>query len=122
MNIAQIVTIVDTAGNTLPAIVVGKSNARVPANAQTGAEAHVQPCASVRVFPKSGGELPYITNVPVYDTIEEATAPNAGKFSAYAIYASPANESADLSIPDVDPEPVAPPAPVVEQPVTFDEE
>ena len=122
MNIGQIVTIVDQAGNTLPAIVVGKSSARVPADERTGAAAHVQACASVRAFTKAAGELPYISNVPVYDTLAEATADGAGKFSAYTIYASPDNESADLSIPDVAAEPVAPAPAVVAEPVTFSEE
>lgn len=119
MNIGQIATIIDTAGNQLPAIVVGKSTANVPANQTTGAAAHSQDCASVRVFTKGPGELPYIANVPVYDTLDEATATNAGKWSAYSIYASPDNESADLGIPTSTPVAVAPPAPVVEQPVTF---
>lgn len=120
VNIGQIVTIRDASGNTLPAIVVGKSTAKVPG--KDGGSATSQPCASVRVFAKDSGALPYIANVPVYDTIEEASADDAGRWSAYSIFASPENESADLSIPDVAPPAVEVAPPVVEPPVTFDEE
>lgn len=126
MNIGQTVTVLrpsTTAGQ--PAIaevafVVKKGTANVP-DANGGAPVK-QPYVNLRVLPARGGELPYLERVPAFDTEDDARAEGAGRWSAYTCFADPTNESADLGIPDTEPEPAPPAAPVVVPEPTFEDD
>lgn len=126
MNIGQVVTLLrpnETAGAAAVAevaFVVRKGTAKVPD--PNGGPNVDQPYASVRVLPATGGELPYVTRVPAYDSEAAARETGAAKWSAYTCFADPNATSNDLGIPDQPPTPIVPPAPAEIPPVTFEDD
>lgn len=126
MNIGQIVTLLrpnETAGADAVAevaIVVRKGTAKVP-NPDGGPNVD-QPYVSLRVITAQGGELPFVTRVPAYDSEAAARETGAAKWSAYTAYADPNASSNDLGIPDQPAAPIVPPAPAEVPPVTFEDD